>query len=101
MGNTKEENLRAVLAKADASLKADFPNGSGARAAATLASRAEVCAAGDLKARLQAVAHLKSCRVIFCSQCHPALKGHGPAVFCNLQVLAHTLKVGCASAPAR
>lgn len=37
LGNTKEENLRAVLAKADVSLKADFPNGPGARAAATLA----------------------------------------------------------------
>ena len=51
-------------------------------------------AAGDLKARLKALKSQTTCKLVFCSSCHPALKGHGRGVFCNLQILPHSLGSG-------
>ena len=59
-------------------------------------ARAEaiMAAAGDLKARLKALKALPTCKRVLCSTCHPALKGHGPGVFCNLQIPAAFVWVG-------
>ena len=53
-----------------------------------------MAAAGDLKARLKALKALATCKRVLCSTCHPALKGHGPGVFCNLQIPAAFVWVG-------